>query len=352
MIPSDAKEQWAARAANGPRTLAEKAFEALHEAIVSGALAPGERLRITELAATLGVSHLPVREAIRRLESTGLVEHTPHRGGRVTELSLEDLWEIYDARLLLEPEITARAARLFTEEDAASARSWLEQQARAEELGALPDVWAAHTEFHFSLYRASRSQWLVRLVTAPWESSQRYRMTLAPLNSARRRQEAHSEHEQILAACAAHDERGASQAMHDHLARTANLIADHMGGRRAFPLLAERVVQGPAHIVPAAQRFSPVRPRVDGATVESGDLTVTTYRYAAGATWQEHAHPEDQVTMLLSGSELRFMVGGRDLTLRPGELLLIPGGTPHSAAVGDGEVLTLNVWRLRSAVPE
>ena len=351
MDTSNSKQAWAAHAADGPRTLAEKAFEALHEAIVSGALAPGERLRITDLAATLGVSHLPVREAIRRLESTGLVEHIPHRGGRVTELSLQDLHEIYDARLLLEPEIVSRAAQTFTDEDARTASAWLERQATAEEQGDISEVWSAHTEFHFTLYRASRSSWLLRLVTAPWESSQRYRMTLAPLNSARRRLEAHEEHLAILDACIGHDERGAALLLHDHLAKTANLIADHMGGDRRFELKAERGIREATSFRPETQSFAPVRPKVDGATVETRDLTVTTYRYQPGATWQEHAHPEDQMTMLLSGDALAFRVDGREVELRPGELVLIPGGTPHSATVGNGEVVTLNVWRLRKAVP-
>lgn len=351
MVPSESNKAWAAQAANGPRTLAEKAFEALHDAIVTGALAPGERLRITDLAATLGVSHLPVREAIRRLESTGLVEHVPHRGGRVTDLSLDDLREIYEARLMLEPEIVARAARLFTSEDEATARSWLERQAAAEAQGNIRDVWSAHTEFHFTLYRACHSGWLIRLARAPWESSQRYRMTLAPLNSARRRLEAHAEHEAILAACLAHDESGAAILMHDHLAKTANLINGHMGGERMFDLRGERGIVVPVSFRPLDQAFEPVRPKVDGATVETRDLTVTTYRYRPGATWEAHAHPEDQMTMLLSGDELRFTVGDNDIVLHPGELVLIPGGVPHSATVGDHEVTTLNVWRLRGEVP-
>ena len=351
MATPEGNKAWAAHAADGPRTLAEKAFEALHEAIVTGALAPGERLRITDLAAALGVSHLPVREAIRRLESTGLVEHVPHRGGRVTELSLDDLREIYEARLLLEPEIVARAARGFTEEDASTARSWIERQVSAEEQGNISEVWSAHTEFHFTLYRACRSGWLTRLVRAPWESSQRYRMTLAPLNSARRRLEAHAEHEAILASCLAHDEPGASVLMHDHLAKTANLIADHMGGQPMFDLKSDRGIVDPVSFRPLDQAFEPVRPKVGGATVETRDLTVTTYRYLPGATWEAHAHPEDQMTMLLSGDELRFTVGDRTFVLHPGELVLIPGGVPHSATVGNLEVITLNVWRLRGEVP-
>ena len=96
-------EGWAA-IGDSHRTLAERAFSALRRGIVSGELAPGQRLRIEEIAAAMNVSHSPVREAIRQLESHGLVEHVPHRGSHVTGLSLDDLAQLYDARLHVEPE--------------------------------------------------------------------------------------------------------------------------------------------------------------------------------------------------------------------------------------------------------
>jgi DNA-binding GntR family transcriptional regulator len=224
---------WATAVLDGHRTLAEKAFAAIHEGIVTGALAPGERLRIEELAATLGMSHLPIREAIRRLESIGLAEHIPHRGGRVAELSLADLDSLYEARLLLEPELIARTAQRFSAADAQVAREFLDEQAQAEQRGELRDVWNAHTEFHFSLYRLSDSPWLLRLVTPLWESSQRYRMTVAPLNSERRRQEAQHEHEQMLDACIDHDGDRARRVLHEHLTKTAKLITEDMTAHAA-----------------------------------------------------------------------------------------------------------------------
>ena len=75
----------------GHRTLAEKAFETLHWAIITGRLRPGTRLPIEELAEVLDMSPMPIREAVRRLDAAGLVENIPHRGARVTELSVVDL---------------------------------------------------------------------------------------------------------------------------------------------------------------------------------------------------------------------------------------------------------------------
>jgi DNA-binding GntR family transcriptional regulator len=227
---------WAAVASKAPRTLAGQAFDALHTAIVNGDIAPGERLPIEKLATMLGMSHLPIREAIRQLESVGLVAHVPHRGASVAPISLDDLRQLYEARLLVEPAIVAIAARSFTEADATAAAAALERQAEAEQGGVISEIWAAHTEFHFALYRASRATWLLRLAEPLWNSSQRYRMTIAPLSSQRRRREAHREHKQLLAACVEGDAEDAALVLHNHLVKTANLITDQMNGEHVFAL--------------------------------------------------------------------------------------------------------------------
>src|ERR1700691_3303545 len=87
--------------AQGHRTLAEKAFETLHAAIITARLRVGTRLPIEELAQLLRMSPMPIREAVRRLDAAGLVENIPHRGARVTELSITDLSEVFEARLAL-----------------------------------------------------------------------------------------------------------------------------------------------------------------------------------------------------------------------------------------------------------
>jgi quercetin dioxygenase-like cupin family protein len=102
-------------------------------------------------------------------------------------------------------------------------------------------------------------------------------------------------------------------------------------------------VKSPLLIDWDAREFSQVRPDIHGCTIVSADLTISMYRYAAGSQWEEHRHPEDQLTIVMSG-EIRFRSGGDELHLRAGEQLLIPGGVPHSATAGAAEVVTLNVW--------
>jgi DNA-binding GntR family transcriptional regulator len=227
---------WASAAANGPRTLGERAFEALHIAIINGDLAPGTRLRIEELAALLGMSHLPIREAIRRLVGTGLVEHVPHRGATVTELSLEDLRQLSEARLLLEPEMIRHAARAFTDDDERDARIALTAIASTRAAGGAA-TWTAHTNFHFALYRPCGSDWMMRLVQPLWESAQRYRLTIPRLNSRERQKEAAAEHVELLDACVAHDADRAGKVLRNHLVKTVNLITDQMGGEHFFPFV-------------------------------------------------------------------------------------------------------------------
>jgi len=101
------------------------------------------------------------------------------------------------------------------------------------------------------------------------------------------------------------------------------------------------------------QEFSEVRPGIFGATVHTPQLTATLYRYAPGSSWEEHQHPQDQITTVLEG-EIDFIVDGTPVRLVTGELATLPGGTPHSATLpttGSGAV-TLNVFTHREAPPD
>lgn len=90
---------------------ADVAYESLREMILSGGAEAGSRLGETELAASLGLSRTPVREALQRLGAEGLVEVLPNRGARVVRWTAEDLEEIFELRARLEPYGAARAAR-------------------------------------------------------------------------------------------------------------------------------------------------------------------------------------------------------------------------------------------------
>ncbi|GAC1675916.1 MAG: GntR family transcriptional regulator [Candidatus Dormibacteraceae bacterium] len=233
MIDEPSKPAWAMQT-RLERTLAERAYAMIHDAIATGALAPGDRLRIEELAEWLDMSMTPIREALHRLEEVGLAEHVPHRGARVTELSAVDLRELYEARLALEPLAVERAALHFRPEAAIKARACLDRELIAVRSGDIGDAWRTHTDFHFTLYRESGSAWLMRLIEPLWQSSQRYRLRLEPLRLDLPRRE--GEHRSILDACSRHEPERARAEMWNHLVRTANQISKHMGGPPLYAL--------------------------------------------------------------------------------------------------------------------
>lgn len=220
---------------NRQRTLADRAYEAIHEGIVTGVLAPGERLVLEDLAGKLDQSLTPIREALQRLEAVGLVENVPHRGARVTELSMTDLRELWEARLALEPLAIIGAARAFSPHASDRARESLDRLRAAELREDFAAAWHAHTDFHFSLYEPSGSKWLLRLIRPLWESSQRYRVRWVPLQADLPTRD--EEHESILAACVGSDGPRAARELHNHLARTANQIAKQMDGSTLFELI-------------------------------------------------------------------------------------------------------------------
>jgi DNA-binding GntR family transcriptional regulator len=214
----------------GHRTLAEKAFQSLHTAIITGRLRPGARLPIEELAEHLEMSPMPIREAVRRLDAAGLVENIPHRGARVSELSVTDLAEVYEARIALEVLAIRHSAERFTRVHARHARRCLAELERRTEVVSA-EFARAHARFHFALYDAAGSTWLLRLIRPVWETSERYCLQDPEALQLAARS---GEHAAILEACEANDPARAGQALHRHLATTANHLATAMGSGPLF----------------------------------------------------------------------------------------------------------------------
>jgi len=126
----------------------------------------------------------------------------------------------------------SRAAERFTEENAQTAREFLDAYGEAIRLGERRAERVAHAGFHFTLYGASGSEWLVRLIRPAWENTERYRA--ASLGRRGTLEEIEREHEQILDACRLHDADRAVEELRQHLTKTANLIAHSMGSDDLF----------------------------------------------------------------------------------------------------------------------
>jgi DNA-binding GntR family transcriptional regulator len=134
---------------------------AVRNAILSGAIEPGERLRQEELAEVFETSRIPVREALRALEYEGLVTSEPHRGFTVTSLDADHVDEIYELRILLESQAVRLAVPLLTDEDLREIETLYRRMSEATD----PDeALAAREQFYVRLYSVSGRPRLVGLI--------------------------------------------------------------------------------------------------------------------------------------------------------------------------------------------
>jgi DNA-binding GntR family transcriptional regulator len=216
-----------------PITMAESALEILREAIILGELTPGSPLRLEDLAHMLDMSISPVREAVRELEALGLAERVPHHGARVVALDTADLRELFEVRLALESLAVRGAARRFDAGNVAAARAHLDAYASARRAGDVRHAMRSHTAFHFALYEAARSQWLIRLIRPAWDSCERFRPAL--MSPGGDLQDRHEQlDDELLAACTAQDEERAAAVLREHLELAGRFYADELGAHGIF----------------------------------------------------------------------------------------------------------------------
>jgi DNA-binding GntR family transcriptional regulator len=196
-------------------TLDDRVYEAIRDAIVHG-LAPGTPLRLADLATQFGVSIMPIRAALARLEQDGLVHQRPHRRSVVAPLELEDLEEIQALRAGIEGYAARRGASLMGPADLRRMRTTLRRVSAAAKAGDLDDYLVLTSTFHDLCYSAVGRPRLTALVAAHRRSAERYiRAILAQtpgFAASVQSQEA------FLAACEAGDGEAAEAVIDDALA--------------------------------------------------------------------------------------------------------------------------------------
>jgi len=144
----------------------------------------------------------------------------------------EELRELFSVRLALEGMAVRRAAELFEQSDADAARSYLTAYDEARHRGDVRAAVRAHGSFHFTVYEAAHSSWLLRLIRPAWDSCERYRPVLLAEGTV---QDRHEELDvDLLDACAAHDGDRAFRALHDHLELASDIYAVELKGRSIF----------------------------------------------------------------------------------------------------------------------
>lgn len=200
--------------------------ERIREAIIGGTLHPGERLKEERLARELGTSRTPVREALRVLQTEGLVAATPNRGAAVRTYTLAELEEIYEIRAVLEGHAAGRAAERIT-------RGQIDQLAascdRFEELVTGADLRSLVEEnafFHGLILQVSDSERLGSMVREVVVLPLVYRSYV--WYSAEQARDSYAFHRRLVDALEGGDAAAAQQVMRDHIAAARGVLISHV----------------------------------------------------------------------------------------------------------------------------
>lgn len=198
-------------------TKSDFAYRQVRDRILSGEIQPGAVIQQRELAARIGISTTPLREALRRLKSEGLVELDAHRDARVTPLRVEEARDLLELRTSLDPLAARLAAQRRTNADIQVIRAALNGLTPLPTAPAISQL-VAHREFHAAVYRASHNDLLINSLEGLWDKADRYRRLALQTErtQAARDQKAH-EHAQMVELIAAGDGDSAAQLMLAHI---------------------------------------------------------------------------------------------------------------------------------------
>ena len=205
-----------------PQSKVDTIIGLLRDAIVSGELPPNMALRQDPLAQRFGISKIPLREALARLEGEGFVVTHPGRGAFVTDLRAERIREIFQLRVVLETDLLAAAVPVMTPAalDEAARLIDLFDTAPTAELGQIN--WMIHS----TLYSPSERELSLQMLQGLHTHAQRY--VQLHMGAVDRERDTNAEHRAILAACRAGDTEGAVATLRDHLEGIGQAICIHV----------------------------------------------------------------------------------------------------------------------------
>lgn len=194
----------------------------LAKAIASGDLPPGTRLSPARLAEDLGVSHIPVREALAALEAVGQVKRIPRVGFFVAELSTDDIEDIYHWRQVLEDEAHRLGVPKLEEADLARMREINSDMLKAVHDRNTPAFVELNRTFHFVPFERAGSEHLIRFITHLWDAAARYQNTMAYVRVPKDLLQEH--HDGLMAAFEARDVGAVNGWMAKHRGITLDAI--------------------------------------------------------------------------------------------------------------------------------
>ena len=200
------------------RTKAEAVYQELRARILDGSIEPASTLNQEALAAMLGLSITPLREALRRLEAEGLVRLEAHRTMTVTPLTRRELNELYAVRLRLDPFAAALAAKNATDEQLTE----IEGIARRRGERTPQAILQLNRVFHRTVYSASGNLVLIGVLDQLWNRTDRYRLIV--LHDRIHERAAGEEHREIATALKARDAERVEDLVQQHVEKTQRLI--------------------------------------------------------------------------------------------------------------------------------
>lgn len=198
-----------------PTALYQEVAERLRQRIFAHELTPGTWIDEQKLAEQYGISRTPLREALKVLASEGLVELKPRRGCYVTEISRQDLDDIFPLMAMLEGRCAAEAVNRATPADIATLKEIHERLEGAARDGRIDAFFEANQEFHKKIQELSGNRWLLSVIQDLRKVLKLSRLHSLSLEG--RLQQSLDEHRLIMAALEAGNAANAEKLMHDHL---------------------------------------------------------------------------------------------------------------------------------------
>jgi len=222
------------------QTVTAEVADELRRRIVSGEYSGGDQIRQEALAAELGVSRIPIREALLQLEAEGLVVIHTHRGAVVAKLTADDAVDLFEARLALESTLLRKAVDVATPDDHARVAACLSRYEKAISEGASPEVLSSlNWDFHTALCEPANRPRTLAILLSLYTATDRYLRLQIDRPAAKKK--ALDDHRAIFAA---YRRNKAPLAM--------KLIADHING--AYEDVMRRLRQNQSQISPMAAR--------------------------------------------------------------------------------------------------
>lgn len=225
---------------NDRSTLHERVVSRLRDAIVKGEFQPGERLVQEELAAAMGVSRMPIREALRQLEKEGLVTLEAHKGAIVTPVAPEDIEEIYELRATLEAMAAEKSMQNLTHEDRQNLKQLVEAMEQAVLQGDVEQFVELNADFHKLLRKGCSWRRIQTFLDMLWNGFPPHTPNMLPGQMDR----SLHEHKEMVAAIDSSNGEQLKEIMQRHILRTGEALKQHMQNQNARRAKTAKVQSG------------------------------------------------------------------------------------------------------------